>query len=639
MVTWNPPASGYTPCQTWTNAWIHLENSSTANEVIGIISNTLPGIDYILLCKSNLIDAIWTPVQVLTATSSITPFTVATSDANSLFFWAVLATNSAAPVILSPPSNQVVAAGGSATFSVTAQGYPAVGYQWMHDGTNLPGATASTLTIPSVNSNNVGSYTVMVTNVLCEASATAGLGMTWSINLGAPIDASPAVDASGNTFIATTGSMLFALDAAGNIKWSTNITTGNDNDITSSAALAADGSAVYVGSQDSGGYLEAFNPTNGVLLWQTNLGSEVSSTPAISGGGTIYVTTMNGSSNGLFSINPASHAVNWFFQTDDPNNSGTGTDSSPAVGPNCNIYFIANDDLFAVNPNGQLAWFFPIPGQSTPSPSPAIDGSGNILIGSSDGYVYCIAPSGGLQWIFDTGTGSPIKSSIALGPNGVVVCARSDGVVFGITNGVAAWQFTTSTFGFVSSPAISQDNEVVIGCLDDSVYGLTQGGVQWTYATGSYILSSPAISPVSGAVIIGSEDGFVYSLAGVSGLATNGPWPMFHANPSHTGATPNPTCAGGSTLVAFPNNPLIQTNTSPSTFSFNASGTPGSGWVPQLAGSNGYYAVTNSQGTNWVFTTTRSGYLWFGFNDDSIKEVIGDNYGSVAGQIIITNEP
>jgi hypothetical protein len=91
--------------------------------------------------------------------------------------------------------------------------------------------------------------------------------------------------------------------------------------------------------------------------------------------------------------------------------------------------------------------------------------------------------------------------------------------------------------------------------------------------------------------------------------------------------------------VAFPNNPLIQTNTSPSTFSFNASGTPGSGWVPQLAGSNGYYAVTNSQGTNWVFTTTRSGYLWFGFNDDSIKEVIGDNYGSVAGQIIITNEP
>ena len=177
MVTWNPPASGYTPCQTWTNAWIHLENSSTANEVIGIISNTLPGIDYILLCKTNLTDAVWTPIQVLTATGSITPFTVATADPNSLFFWAVLATNSAAPVIISPPSNQVVAAGGSATFSVTAQGYPAVGYQWFHDGTTLPGATASTLTIPSVNSNNVGSYTVLVTNVICEASATGG--GTW----------------------------------------------------------------------------------------------------------------------------------------------------------------------------------------------------------------------------------------------------------------------------------------------------------------------------------------------------------------------------------------------------------------------------------------------------------------------------
>jgi hypothetical protein len=62
-------------------------------------------------------------------------------------------------------------------------------------------------------------------------------------------------------------------------------------------------------------------------------------------------------------------------------------------------------------------------------------------------------------------------------------------------------------------------------------------------------------------------------------------------------------------------------------------------YFSQGASTNGYFATTNWETTNWVFTTTRSGELWFGFNDDAKQLMVGDNAGFVAGQIVITNGP
>jgi outer membrane protein assembly factor BamB len=45
-------------------------------------------------------------------------------------------------------------------------------------------------------------------------------------------------------------------------------------------AISADQKTVYIGSQDnSGGYLKAFNATNGSLSWGTLLGSYVELVP------------------------------------------------------------------------------------------------------------------------------------------------------------------------------------------------------------------------------------------------------------------------------------------------------------------------------------------------------------------------
>src|SRR5207302_1668743 len=70
------------------------------------------------------------------------------------------------PEITSPPQPQAVAAGANVTFSITATGTSPLAYQWVHDGTNVPGATTTTLNLNSVQVTDAGSYAVIVSNSL-----------------------------------------------------------------------------------------------------------------------------------------------------------------------------------------------------------------------------------------------------------------------------------------------------------------------------------------------------------------------------------------------------------------------------------------------------------------------------------------
>jgi hypothetical protein len=69
------------------------------------------------------------------------------------------------PSIASQPTNQTVAVGGTANFSVTASGSLPLSYQWAFNGTNIVGATNTSLTLTNVQLSQAGNYTVLVTNL------------------------------------------------------------------------------------------------------------------------------------------------------------------------------------------------------------------------------------------------------------------------------------------------------------------------------------------------------------------------------------------------------------------------------------------------------------------------------------------
>ncbi len=69
------------------------------------------------------------------------------------------------PGITKQPHDDAVPVGQSAAFKVTGTGTAPLSYQWNFNGTPLPGATSSALIFTSVQINDAGTYTVVITNV------------------------------------------------------------------------------------------------------------------------------------------------------------------------------------------------------------------------------------------------------------------------------------------------------------------------------------------------------------------------------------------------------------------------------------------------------------------------------------------
>jgi hypothetical protein len=93
-----------------------------------------------------------------------TYYVVLSSDGLSITSSVVSLTLLYLPSIASEPSDQYVNAHSNAVFSVTAAGTPPLVYQWMFNGTNLPNAKSSILSITNVTPDNLGSYAVRVAN-------------------------------------------------------------------------------------------------------------------------------------------------------------------------------------------------------------------------------------------------------------------------------------------------------------------------------------------------------------------------------------------------------------------------------------------------------------------------------------------
>lgn len=68
------------------------------------------------------------------------------------------------PMIVAAPSSGVVALGSNYTLSASAFGLGSLSWQWQHNDTNIPKATASSYTIKGATWNDAGDYWVIVTN-------------------------------------------------------------------------------------------------------------------------------------------------------------------------------------------------------------------------------------------------------------------------------------------------------------------------------------------------------------------------------------------------------------------------------------------------------------------------------------------
>ncbi len=124
-------------------------------------------------------------------TNSGTYTVIVTNQAGSVTSSNAVLTVTALPIILVQPTNQSFGVGDTATLTVVAVGLEPLGYQWQVNGTNLvdgtnlfaggvfSGSTNNALAISNAQTNDTGSYTVIVTNLAGSiTSSNADLTVT-----------------------------------------------------------------------------------------------------------------------------------------------------------------------------------------------------------------------------------------------------------------------------------------------------------------------------------------------------------------------------------------------------------------------------------------------------------------------------
>ncbi len=177
----------------------------------------------------------------------------------------------------------------------------------------------------------------------------------------------------------------------------------------------------------------------------------------------------------------------------------------PAIGPDGNIYAIADTELRAFDRDGGLLWRYGKVGQQGPS----ISTENRILLpGYSDNYV-SILPDGTKLW--DTATGAPASGASAIGADGRIFFGTTvpfsrDGHVRAMApDGTPLWDYPV-VGEIYGTPAIAVNGDVHIGAGTNLLCLSGDGHLKWSFATRDRIESSPAIGN-DGTVYFGSLDG------------------------------------------------------------------------------------------------------------------------------------
>ncbi|TAK35995.1 MAG: hypothetical protein EPO21_04475 [Chloroflexota bacterium] len=217
---------------------------------------------------------------------------------------------------------------------------------------------------------------------------------------------------------------------------------------------------------------------------------------------------------GVYAVDSRSGQKKWLFS---PWNTGheTFVEFPPTVASDGTLYITSeNDYAYALDPNGNILWFFRAGHLHTPvSISP--DGS-SVHFVSEDGYLYALNRTDGkLNWRYRLG-----YSAYGTGRRIPVVYDTAGNLYFAWVSTV--WSFTPtgqkrwslgipSRGPYMAGPAVSNDGTLYF-TFNDSITAVTMDGrLKWQrILDGTAFDRTPAIA-ADGTVYIGGDNGFIYA--------------------------------------------------------------------------------------------------------------------------------
>ncbi|MCX8092395.1 MAG: PQQ-binding-like beta-propeller repeat protein [Verrucomicrobiae bacterium] len=331
---------------------------------------------------------------------------------------------------------------------------------------------------------------------------------------------SPALGTDGTIYIGTWSGRLLALNPDGSKRWA--FRTGLE--MASSPAVGTD-ETVYIGCRDRRFYAV---DRRGKLKWFFPTGGWVDASAALATDGTIYFGSWD---KQFYALNPDG-SKRWVFSTGGP------IVSSAAIGADGTIYFGSHDrNFYALNPDGSLRWRFATGGAILSSP--AIGADGAIYFSSVDGKLHALNPDGSARWHLHTG--GVTGSSPVLGADGTIFisvntnhCAvNADGTFKWVRR---FWHPGPGAYGDTAAAVLANGHVIFTGgdgYVMTVLHGTGDRDWVWNFWLYAPSHSSVVVSP-EGTVYAACTGAYLYALQNNVPLA-NTPWPMFRADPQHTG--------------------------------------------------------------------------------------------------------
>jgi outer membrane protein assembly factor BamB len=216
----------------------------------------------------------------------------------------------------------------------------------------------------------------------------------WIFAPAVDFNSTPAIASDGTIYAVATNDNIYAINPDGTQKWIATYGTGGY--ASSALALATDGT-VYMSAKLNAagdGVLKAYNPADGTEKWTVTFAGENAEQggPAVATDGTVYLGNAGGK---MQAFNPTNGAIIWTYT------ASAGIEVVPAIDNDGKIYFGATNGMFYVlNSDGTEA-YTPLDLGDKINSSAAIGSDARIYVGSTDagvGKLYALTTTAtGLQ--------------------------------------------------------------------------------------------------------------------------------------------------------------------------------------------------------------------------------------------------
>ncbi|MDB6028853.1 MAG: hypothetical protein JWM68_5076, partial [Verrucomicrobiales bacterium] len=219
------------------------------------------------------------------------------------------------PLILADPMDTGANPGGNATFFVEATGN-VQSYQWRFNGTNLAGATASSLTLTNVSAGNIGFYSAVVLN---------GVGPAKTVDAELFLNVPPQITLQPQSQSVVAGTdVTFSAEANGtephSYQWrfkGSNIPGATDLFYTRTNVQPVDAGAYSVAVTNAAGGIVS---SNAMLIVRVPQAAQFGSASVV---GTQLTLMLTGGSGSTYEIQSSTNLANWFVATNVTFNGGT----------------------------------------------------------------------------------------------------------------------------------------------------------------------------------------------------------------------------------------------------------------------------------------------------------------------------